>query len=341
MSDIYGTPTQPPSQQDAQGPDLASQWRQWIGDPGNKAALMQFGLALSQPVGLGQNTLGHIGQAVGQAGAASDRISEEERAAQEQARKERDTDSRAESRTLMAQNAETRANAASLNAFSNQQQVESRNQLRAAQALAAQSNAAKADAQVKMLEARVAAYPSDAEARLQLAQARTEKAQADTQWAIAKSGVVEQDSQSRRMNAETRQGQLGVSQQNADTRRDLGGRRLDQGDRRLDQQRDTAGISADQRDRRNYDQEIASIRKSNADQKLLDPKAPPTPVPSFEEWRNARTRSPVPQQQPGPSAAQPGPMPPSAPKYFKVDPKMLDQFPDAQQAPDGNYYIKR
>jgi hypothetical protein len=53
---------------------LASRWQQWIDNPGNRAALIQTGLALSQPISAGQNVLGHVGQAVGQGGEASDRI---------------------------------------------------------------------------------------------------------------------------------------------------------------------------------------------------------------------------------------------------------------------------
>lgn len=66
---------QPENQAPAQsaGSDLAGQWRSWIDAPGNRAALLQFGISLMQPMGYGQNALGHVGQALGSAGEAVQR----------------------------------------------------------------------------------------------------------------------------------------------------------------------------------------------------------------------------------------------------------------------------
>ncbi|HEY0724516.1 MAG TPA: hypothetical protein VGD41_11100, partial [Pyrinomonadaceae bacterium] len=79
MSNIYDYQSQTPPSGDGQNPpqpaqapgsDVAGQWRNWIGDPSNRAALMQFGISLMQPIAPGQNTLGHVGEALGSAGEA-------------------------------------------------------------------------------------------------------------------------------------------------------------------------------------------------------------------------------------------------------------------------------
>jgi hypothetical protein len=62
---------------------LADGWRNWMADPHNRAALMQFGVTLSQPISAGQNWMGQVGSAFGSAGEASDRITTEEDKQQE------------------------------------------------------------------------------------------------------------------------------------------------------------------------------------------------------------------------------------------------------------------
>ncbi len=44
---------------------LASRWQDWMGRPENRAALLQFGLQMLQPVGAGQSQAGAIGQSIG------------------------------------------------------------------------------------------------------------------------------------------------------------------------------------------------------------------------------------------------------------------------------------
>lgn len=102
-----GQPAQPTTQQNA-GPDYAGAWRSWIGNPENRAALMQMGIALMQPIGLGQTALGHVGQAIGQGGEAADRVrAQSERSALQEA-KTSELETRAAS-------AETRAASAAAN----------------------------------------------------------------------------------------------------------------------------------------------------------------------------------------------------------------------------------
>lgn len=86
----------PPAQQEA----ARGQWRDWLSDPNNRAMLLTTGLALMQPVGVGQTGAGHLSRAVGlgaEAGAEQRRGQEERAAAQQEAsRKERRLDLRAQ-----------------------------------------------------------------------------------------------------------------------------------------------------------------------------------------------------------------------------------------------------
>ena len=53
--------------------NASAQWDSWMDRPGNRAALLQMGLQLMQPVAIGQTPMGHIGQAVGAGAEASTR----------------------------------------------------------------------------------------------------------------------------------------------------------------------------------------------------------------------------------------------------------------------------
>lgn len=90
---------------DASAPDVQSEWQNWLGNDANRAAMMQFGIALTQPMGWGQNTIGHIGSALGSAGEAAGRTQAAQRA-QDQ------SDSKATLREAQAQTAEARAGVA-------------------------------------------------------------------------------------------------------------------------------------------------------------------------------------------------------------------------------------
>jgi hypothetical protein len=48
----------------------ASQWDDWLQRPGNRTALLQMGLQMMQPVGIGQTVGGHIAQSIGAGGEA-------------------------------------------------------------------------------------------------------------------------------------------------------------------------------------------------------------------------------------------------------------------------------
>lgn len=77
MSDTYGaTPPEevPPQPAQSATNDVAGAWRQWLTNPENKASLMQFGISMLQPIGVGQSQAGHFASSVGQAGEAATRL---------------------------------------------------------------------------------------------------------------------------------------------------------------------------------------------------------------------------------------------------------------------------
>lgn len=89
--------------------DLASGWNSWLDKPNNRAALMQFGIAMLQPIGFGENFGSHFGNAVGAAGAAARNITTQEQQ-DEKARTEAELrESRASAAEKSASAAETRA----------------------------------------------------------------------------------------------------------------------------------------------------------------------------------------------------------------------------------------
>lgn len=102
---VQVTPNPTPEQQS----EIAGAWKNWLGDARNRSAMMQFGISMMQPVGIGQTFAGHVGQALGSVGELAGRQEAMDLKAQE-------TDNRtqlAEARSTAAlQNAETRANAA-------------------------------------------------------------------------------------------------------------------------------------------------------------------------------------------------------------------------------------
>jgi hypothetical protein len=107
--DLFANPLgQPQGPQPIQNPspeqqsDIAGQWRNFMGNESNRAAMLQFGLNMMQPVGLGQTPLGHTAQAIGAAGETFTRQGEEER-------RERELGSKEELRSAQATAAEARA----------------------------------------------------------------------------------------------------------------------------------------------------------------------------------------------------------------------------------------
>lgn len=104
-SPVNSTPNPTPEQQMG----LMGRWADWMSNDSNRAALLQFGLSMMQPVGLGQTPLGHTAQAIGQSGEAMGRIRTENM-------KQQDLDSKEELRSAQAGAQEARANTAATRA---------------------------------------------------------------------------------------------------------------------------------------------------------------------------------------------------------------------------------
>src|SRR5690348_3857613 len=81
---------------------IGQQWSYALNDPVVRTSLLQAGLMLMQPPGFGQTAAGHIGRAIGSAGEALDRQSED-------ARKQQETDTKSLLRESQASSAEVRA----------------------------------------------------------------------------------------------------------------------------------------------------------------------------------------------------------------------------------------
>lgn len=60
--------------QNPAGPGLAERWKSWMQKPENAAMLMQSGIAMLQPLQLGQSTAGAIASSVGEGFQARDRV---------------------------------------------------------------------------------------------------------------------------------------------------------------------------------------------------------------------------------------------------------------------------
>lgn len=63
---------------------LTDGWNSWLSNPANRAALVQTGVALMQPMSIGQNPLGQIGMAIGQGAEAKDRYEASTRSEEQQ-----------------------------------------------------------------------------------------------------------------------------------------------------------------------------------------------------------------------------------------------------------------
>src|SRR3990167_3181226 len=108
-SGFGGPGAQPAAQNEPQAPDIGEQWKQFLGDPKGRAALMQFGVQLMQPIGIGQSPLGHVGRALGEASEAVSRQQAQDLAEEEQASKTKYRETTGEAATARGEAALTSA----------------------------------------------------------------------------------------------------------------------------------------------------------------------------------------------------------------------------------------
>lgn len=336
MSDSYTPfvePTQQPQTQQAPQNDLAGQWRAFLAKPENTAALMQTGLNLMQPQGIGQTAAGQVAQAIGGGGEAAGRVLDNQI-------KEDAAETKAETARQRADASTTRAEAATMRAHSDAAQVNSRITLRAAQESAALARKTNLDTQVELLEKRISLYGEDHESRIQLRALQGERERAKAEYDRARTAGVPIDTETRRMRAETGQDLVGVQQQRADTQstrvsnqKELGDRRVRVAEQRAGTQHAAAGSQAALREQAEYRKWVEGIQKGN-DSFLRDPKKPKDPIPSIQEWRE-KFRTQRPQQQ-APQQQVPNPQQ-NAPRNASGDP--LEG--KTGTTPDGVRWIRR
>jgi len=88
---------------------LLDGWNSWIDKPNNRAALMQFGIAMLQPMGMGETGAGHFANAVGAAGEAHQRVTGQAQQAEKASTEAQLRESTASAREQTAGAAEMRA----------------------------------------------------------------------------------------------------------------------------------------------------------------------------------------------------------------------------------------
>lgn len=257
ISDLFaGGPT--PEQQ----LDLAGQWRNWINEPGNRAALLQTGLALMQPQGIGQTGPGQVAGAIGQGAEAGQRYAETERKIETEDTKNELARARGQSAlenaAARSSIAETRAQSAADRVGMQRERLAFDRERHAARLPALQAQAELAAARVREIEARVAAAPDNMLLKQELNSAKVNLMQAQTDLATARSSVVQQDADTRRMGAET------GAQRASDT---------------------SAGLKTSQlvRLQGEYRKYTSDVQKRNSDP-LRNPKEPPEKIMGFDQW---------------------------------------------------------
>jgi len=222
--DPYGTPVAEGDIQQAEAPDvagLAGQWRDWMAEPGNRQAIMQFGINMMQPVAYGQSAAGHFGQAVGAAGEAVDRFQTAEYREREQVRKEAETKDRGDIGVHRAESYRKGQEAAQERARANTIRAQSSVDL------------TKARADKLVGEANMLKIMADREPDLRV------KRQLEQAHLIAKTESERALAEHRQKQTELSDVRVGIQQQNADT-----------ASRRVDVSEEQGNRAGDQRDQR-------------------------------------------------------------------------------------------
>lgn len=296
---------------------LADQWRQFLGDPASRTALIQFGAQLAQPMGFGQTPLGHFSRAVGAGGEAATRVGEIERKDQEAESRNTKREADAQAVISRAQTAEANANTAAARqdsaAARAQAAIQSAgvlDQLRTVQMETERSRQNELNARAERARVMAELYPQSQEAQNEYRMAQAEQARA---------GAALRDTRREAIPLQT-----GIQQQNADTRQRAQENRtitntqkLEQGDRALAQRDEASRRREYETSKRAYEKEITN--RSFTGQKS-------NPFPTFEDWNKQYP------SRGGGSPAQPSPQ--NAPPPAPLDPAQR-QIDIMYQTPQG------
>jgi hypothetical protein len=290
-----------------QGQDTLQQWNDWMSTPDNRAALVQFGLQLMQPVGLGQTPGGHFAQAVGSVGELGTRREEMDNKQRTLERQEADSDSLRTYRRDQADIGQERAGAQMLNA-------QSLARFRMAQEQVLTERAGKLQAEIGLLEAKTLQFPADAALKQQLAQAKIALQQTQSGLNQIRGGTIQQNADTRRMDTESkitdRSIRSDIGQQNANTATRRGetldravGVRERQGDQRLGIAERRAATGDRAIDARSEAKMRTDYQKYMSDFRLMGVKGQPLSYPQFKEQYELTRPQPAPT---APAPAAPG-----------------------------------
>lgn len=277
----YGAPGEapppgaPPAQAAQSDPGLAQRWRDFLGDPASRAALISFGAQLAQPVAVGQNTMGHIGQAIGKAGEGATKAYAIEQKDIENESKQVLRESQANAATSRAQTAQANADTAAIRAQAYEAGVESRSQLNRAKAETEVQKQAKLDAEARFLEEKLRLYPDSEFYKQQLQAVQIERQQAAANYLSARADAIPQD-------VATRQQRANTAQQNADTQQ-MRARDQTVLDTQREERRGQQGAAKLEKDYvAEYERYKANTQKNNNDPMR---KGEATPILPYAEWR--------------------------------------------------------
>lgn len=287
---------------------IAQEWTDALNDPKVRSSLLSAGLTLMSPQPYGQTTMGHFAQAIGSAGETLSRQDEETRKDREQARKERDTNSQVDYRADTSDTKRTLADVATERAASATERVRQQGLLTESQVQLNIARAGQAQAQVETLQAKVAMFPQDQQAKIELARARQGLLEAQTRVATERANAVapQAEARVRRDNStadlnQTRQENVGA---NTDIRRG----QLDATNRKLGLQETLDRQKGERQDRRTYE----TAKKDFERNQSMEPAARRKTFPSFQEWRSSNSAPAAPSEAPAQTPAPAAPVAPSA-----------------------------
>jgi len=303
---------------------LADRWRGFLADPASRAALMSFGAQLSQPVAPGNNWAGHIGQATGAAGEAATKAFSLEQGDIERESKQVLRESQANAATSRAETAQANSETAATRAASYGERVASQNALSDQRAQTEENRRKFLDAQAELLFAKAAKLPGTAEAERMTAEARMMQAEAAKSRAASQQQLTGARVEDIPRAAEDRATRNTFRQQDADTR---AGTRQD---------RAVLGTQAEERRTQQGEGNLQAKREQTYTEygKSILPGQPKLPYAEWLKQFGSGRTAPAPQGAPPASPQQPGV------QNISAD-RVLQEYPDAQQAADGNFYVVR
>ena len=280
---------------------MAEQWREFLSNDDNRAALLSFGAALASPMQWGQTGVGHLAQALGHAGQTSSN-----RAALDI--KETEAESKQIQREQTGNAATARAQVAEANARTAQERASIAQQTANSQQLLRESQIEKNNATYELLQLKAALYPQDQKIQQEWKQAQAQRLRAQAGLYDARTEAVPLETGIKERNATSREAVAASRVADSETKRKAQEGTLTLGTQRLEQQGQQAAAK-DTADLRN--KYIKARDAYNADR--LKPKEAP-PFQSYEEWvkgvpQTAKPQAPV--EGGGPQRRQFDPAPPT------------------------------